>query len=327
MLIQEAVHLAEFEAETLSAYRALGVDTMQLDIRSSVSGVDSTIGEDIRQGKDRTEFFEQARELVEAHGMLLNVVFMSAWSEITLGKRDMDEKIDCWCKMLDSIGKAGIPYLGWNFKPMGNFRTSATIGRGGALYSTFDYDEFQQNRPTIHRPEVDEEQMWSRMERFLKAVIPAAEKSGVCMALHPDDPPAPKALGGVAQICSTPEQFRRILDIAPSDYHELLVCQGCMTEALGDGVYDFIGEMAAVGKVAWVHFRNVRGQLPHFEEVFIDEGDIDMRRAMITFRDNGFNGPYMMDHTPQIPADPTRRIGKAYAIGYIRRLIQEVYEE
>ena len=32
---------------------------------------------------------------------------------------------------------------------------------------------------------------WKHMEYFLKEVIPVAEKSGVRMALHPNDPPAP----------------------------------------------------------------------------------------------------------------------------------------
>ncbi len=325
MYIQEAVNLADFNDETLALYRSLGVDMIHLELRTGVSGVSSSIGEDLRQGKDCTFFFEEARERVEAHDMALNVVFMAAWREISLGAEDKDEKIDAWCKMLDSLGNAGIPHLGWNFKPMGNFRTTSAMGRGGARYSTFDYNEFMRDRPEPYQPAVGEAEMWAHMERFVQAVIPVAEKAGVCMALHPDDPPLPESLAGVAQICSTPEQFRRILAIAPSENHTLLFCQGCMTEALGEGVYDFIDEMAAAKKIAWVHFRNVRGQLPHFEEVFIDEGDIDMRRTMEIYRDNGFNGPFMLDHTPQIPGDPTGRIGRAYAIGYIRRLMQEVY--
>jgi mannonate dehydratase len=105
----------------------------------------------------------------------------------------------------------------------------------------------------------------------------------------------------------------------------MLFCQGCMTELLGQGVYGFIEEMASKNKIQWVHFRNVKGQLPYFEEVFLDEGDIDMKRAMEIYRDNGFNGPFMMDHTPRFAAGDSARYGKAYANGYIRRLIQEVY--
>ena len=227
--------------------------------------------------------------------------------------------------MLESVGKAGISHMGWNFKPMGNFRTTAAIGRGGAQYSTFDYSEFMDNRPELHDPPVSEEEMWANMETFLKAVIPAAEKAGVRMALHPDDPPVPEALGGIAQICSKVEDFRRVFfDIAESENNRMLFCQGCMTELLGEGVYDAIAEMASKDKVAWVHFRNVRNQLPDFNEVFIDEGDIDMRRAMEIFRDNGFNGPFAMDHTPKFPH--SQLAGKAYAIGYIRSLIQQVYK-
>ena len=70
-----------------------------------------------------------------------------------------------------------------------------------------------------------------------------------------------------------------------------------MTELLGpQKVYDAIAEMASEDKIAWVHFRNVRGQLPRFAKVFIDEGEVDMRRAMDVYRDNRFNGPYMGPH-------------------------------
>ena len=43
------------------------------------------------------------------------------------------------------------------------------------------------------------DRMWANYENFIKAVIPYAEKYGVKLALHPDDPPLEK-LGGVARI-------------------------------------------------------------------------------------------------------------------------------
>jgi mannonate dehydratase len=326
MYIQEQVRWADFDDEILSFYKAIGVDTIHLDVRAGVSGVDASLGEDLRNGKDCTVLFEQAREKVEAHGLSLNNIFMSCWREIPLGLPGADDRIDAWGRMLESLGRAGIPCLGWNFKPMGNFRTSSTIGRGAAQYSTFDYDEFSRNRPTPYDPPVSADKMWARMERFVRAVVPVAEKAGVRMALHPDDPPVPEALGGVAQICSTPDQFRRIFSLMESRNHAMLFCQGCINETVGEGVYDFIAEMASQQKIAWVHFRNVRGRLPHFEEVFVDEGDINMHRAMTIYRDNGFDGPYMMDHTPHLPAHHSELVGKAYAIGYIRALIQMVYQ-
>ncbi len=338
MYIQDQVHYNDLGDEILSFYRAISVDSIHLELRGgrppaksakrSGTGVANTaLAQRIRAGEDCTEEFEKARELVASHGMKLNNIFMPCWEEIALAMEDRDEKIGFWCQMLESLGKAGIPCLGWNFKPMGNFRTPSDTGRGGVRYSTFDYEYFSQNRPEQYHSPVSEETMWANMETFLQAVIPVAEKAGVRMALHPDDPPIPEPLGGIAQICSSLAQFRRTLfEIAPGEHNGMLFCQGCMTELLGQGVYDAIAEMASKNKIVWVHFRNVRGQLPRFVEVFMDEGDVDMKRAMEVYRDNGFNGPYMMDHTPSFAHSAhTQLHGKAYAIGYIRALIDEVY--
>ena len=336
MYIQDLVNVDQLDTGHLGFFRAIGVDSIHLDLRggapapgrrTGTGSANTSLAQDMRAGKDCTDALARAREQVEAHGLKLNNIFMPAWEEITLAREDMDESIGHWCRMLESVGRAGIPCVGWNFKPMGNFRTPSDVGRGGARYSTFDYAAFDQDRPGPHDPPVDESQMWARMERFLAAAIPAAEKAGVRMALHPDDPPIPEPLAGVAQICSTLEQFRRILfDIAPSPSNSMLFCQGCMTELLGpEKVYAAIAEMASADKIAWVHFRNVRGQLPRFAEVFIDEGEVDMRRAMEVYRDNGFEGPYMVDHTPAIGAGFGALHGKAYAIGYIRALVEVVY--
>ena len=138
------------------------VDMVHVDIRADVSRVDTDMGQDLRAGKDCTERFERARDRVEAHGMKLNNVFLSCWREIPLGEPGADEATGAWCAMLESLGGAGIPNLGWNFKPMGNFRTPADVGRGGAAYSTFDYDHFMANRPALHDPPVTEQQMWER---------------------------------------------------------------------------------------------------------------------------------------------------------------------
>jgi mannonate dehydratase len=323
MLLQDQISWQDLDGDWLDFLKAISVDTIHLETRGAVDVQGHEIN--IHEGPISPEPFARAREKIEARGMKLNNVFYSCPREIPLGLQGADECIEAWIRLLEALGQAGVPALGWNYKPMGNFRTPSATGRGGVSYSTFDYGQFMTDRPDLHGPEVTEEAMFDRLQRFLAAVIPVAEKCGVTMALHPDDPPVPEPLGGVAQICSSTEQFRRIFALAPSEHHRMLFCQGCMTELLGDGVYAFIAEMAAANKIQWVHFRNVRGQLPRFEEVFLDEGDIDMHRAMQTYRDNGFTGPFMMDHTPTFPSGESDRYGKAFANGYIRRLIQDVY--
>ena len=323
MYLHDVVNWSDFDDETLSFYRAISVDMIQLDLRT---GGKVEVERHVRAGKDSTGIFEQAREKTESHGLKLQTVFMPVLEGITLATEERDEELGAFIRLIECLGKAGIPTLAWNFKPMGNFRTISDIGRGGAVYSTFDYAEFDRSRPEPHEPPVSAEVMWDNMVAFMCAAVPAAEKAGVNLALHPDDPPIPEPLGGVAQICSTVEQFRRIFGAVPSANHRMLFCQGCMTELAGpQAVYDIIAEMASRKKIALVHFRNVRGRLPRFAEVFIDEGEVDMRRAMETYRDNGYSGPFGMDHTPGFPQSMAGPAGRAYANGYIRAMIQTVY--
>jgi mannonate dehydratase len=227
--------------------------------------------------------------------------------------------------MLRGLGAAGVTSIGCNFKPVGNFRTkSVPLGRGGARYSTFDYDELMQNPPDHPDKRISEAKIWENLEYFLKRAIPVAEEAGIRMALHPDDPPIPEPLGGAARIVSTLDQYQRIFDLVPSPANAMLFCQGCVTE-MGVDVLDAIRRIGSQNKIVYVHFRNIRGTPRRFQEVFIDEGQVDMLRAMQTYREVGFRGPFMMDHTPEIPHPAGSWAGHAYANGYIRGLIQTVY--
>jgi mannonate dehydratase len=264
------------------------------------------------------------RRLAEQHGLRLMNTASPGWDALTLALPDREQKIAAWCTLLRNLGKAGIPTLGYNFKPAGNFRTPDTIGRGGARYSTFNHTEFMQNPPYYPEKVVGEEQLWENLAYFLSRVIPVAEESGVRMALHPDDPPLPEPLGGTPRIVSTLEQYQRIFNLAPSPCNAMLFCQGCVTE-MGVDVEQAIRTIGGLGKMVYVHFRNVRGRPRHFQEVFIDEGDVDMVQMMQTYREVGFNGPFMMDHTPTFPSGPSDWLGRAYAVGYMRALIQAVY--
>ena len=112
--------------------------------------------------------------------------------------------------------------------------------------------------------------------------------------------------------------------MAPSASNGMFFCQGCVTE-MGIDVYEAIRRIGRLGKIVCVHFRNVRGSPKNFQEVFVDEGDVDMFKAMSAYKEVGFDGPFMMDHTPDIPGDREGREGRAYAVGYIRAMLQSVY--
>ena len=222
------------------------------------------------------------------------------------------------------MGEAGVPTLCYNFRGIGNFRTEATVGRGGVHYSTFDYDEFMKESPDYPDHHISEEKLRANLKHFLEHIVPVAEEAEVQLTMHPDDPPRPEPLGGAARILSTLDDFERMFNTVPSHVNAMLFCQGCVRE-MGEDVPTAIRRIGTQNKIAAVHFRNLRGTPDKFQEVFVDEGEVDMYQAMQTYREVGFDGPFMMDHTPSFPQENAQWAGRAFAVGYIRSMIQAVY--
>jgi mannonate dehydratase len=94
---------------------------------------------------------------------------------------------------------------------------------------------------------------------------------------------------------------------------------------LGQGLFDAIRHFGRQGKIFYVHFRNVSGTPTHFQETFIDTGDVDMLAAMRAYQEVGFDGPMIPDHLLGIVGDtPFHHIANAYTIGYMRALMAAV---
>jgi len=169
--------------------------------------------------------------------------------------------------------------------------------------------------------EVTAGQLWSRLEEFLHAVVPVAEEAGVKLAAHPDDPPLP-TLRGAARLVYQPRLYRRLLDLYPSPNNALEFCQGTIAEMSEGSVYDAIEEY--VDHIAYVHFRNVRGKVPEYREVFLDEGDVDMARCLDLYRKHRFEGVMIPDHTPHMECEGGGYAGMAFALGYMRGLMDRM---
>lgn len=326
MYIQEKVTWDGEVDQRLALLKTLGVDCISIDLPDG-QRADATI--DLSTLESATAFFKKAKTTVAAHGMELRTVLAtSGLDEIKRGVTGRDQKIAVLVNALQAMGAAGIPILAYNFKLLNSklLRSEPSQGRGAATYITFDYDEYLKKPANPVTPPISEEKMWDNITYFLKAMIPTAEKSGVRMALHPDDPPVPRGvppLAGAAHIASNFDQFHRIFSIVPSQSNGMLFCQGCVKEMQGVDVYDAIRHMGSIDKIVMVHFRNVRGSFPKFQETFVDDGEVDMYRAMQAYRDVGFKGPFTLDHSPVFPG--AQIANQAFVIGYLRALIQAVY--
>jgi mannonate dehydratase len=325
--IQDQLGYQAINDESLAFFKAIGVDYLTIN-PPPFAPMPVKASDRLETRWQMTDYLGGIREQAESHGLQLQNVALTGVDEISLARPDRDKAIEQWCDALRAMGAVGVPTMGWNFKPIGNFRTTSAIGRGGARYSTFDYEEWERTKgewpDEWARKQIDEDGMWANIDYFLHRIVPVAEECGVRLALHPDDPPIPEPMGGAARIVSTLDQYERIFSLVPSDSNAMLFCQGCVTE-MGVDVYEAIRRIGAQGKIVYVHFRNVKGSERYFEEVFIDEGDVDMLQAMRTYKEVGFEGPFMMDHTPSIPGDDKGRAGHALAAGYMRAMIQTVY--
>jgi mannonate dehydratase len=87
-------------------------------------------------------------------------------------------------------------------------------------------------------------------------------------------------------------------------------------------VYDVVERYAEAGRIAYIHFRNVRGKVPSYLETFVDEGDIDMPRVIQILGAHGYDGVLIPDHTPELTCAAPWHAGMAYALGYMRALLQ-----
>ena len=76
-----------------------------------------------------------------------------------------------------------------------------------------------------------------------------------------------------------------------------------------------------------MHLRNVRGQVPHYREAFIDDGDVSVARVLRILQDAGFSGVIVPDHTPQMTCGAPWHAGMAHAVGYISGILSGMRQD
>lgn len=272
----------------------------------------------------------QMRAAVEAHGLTLDCIEgvpRNLIDRAMLGLPGADEQIEHFKATIRAMGQAGIPVLGYNWIPDGVWRTAkAAHGRGGALITAYD-DAVGQRVATGTLPPRDEAAMWANWERFITAVLPVAEASGVKLSLHPDDPPVP-VLDGVARIFRDEAAFARAMSFADSPNHGIAFCTGTFAEAGAASMMAALSRFAKAGRIHYVHLRSITGTLPHFAEAFIDEGTVDAVAVLRVLRDAGFDGFIIDDHVPHVEGDTVwGHRSRAYATGQIAGILRALGAE
>jgi len=328
----------ELADEKLRFAAQLGVSTIQMNT-PKLPGETHWAEKDLRALVLKCQEYNLILEAIEN-------VPIHFYQKAMLGLPGRDEQIANYQTTIRNIGKAGIPILGFHFMPNSVWRTDRlSPGRGGAGCTKFDMaavdqaagasgirgfvaksDERLDAIAVMEAEEetVSEEQMWENYVYFINAVLPTAEEAGVKLALHPDDPPMPM-LGGVGRIFREPAGFKRAFELNPnSPAWGLDLCLGCCSEMPGgkETVREMIEYFGPKGKIFYIHFRDVQGVVPNFQECFLGEGNYDPAEIFLLLRKVGFDGFMLDDHVPHMDDDSVwNHRGRAHAVGYMQGLI------
>ncbi len=180
-------------------------------------------------------------------------------------------------------------------------------------------------------------EMWANITWFLKLAVPAAEKAGVRLALHPNDPPAPISRGS-EQIMGTLAGWKHLIEIVNSPANGITFDCG-VTRELGEDPVAVAEYFASRKRINHVHYRNVLVEKPYelYQEVFVDNGLVDMFGVMKALVRNKYNGVIYPEHPRALDADrdrfgPGGRIpgypggggytGITFSVAYTRAMMQ-----
>ena len=255
------------------------------------------------------------RRKIRSYGLDINrVTLPDIGADFMAGRPEGDRDLENTCHALRVFAEAGCPlarqrFAGDTFDHV--MARSMTPHRGGYMARA---ESLVRPSPAIPGREALDS-WWERFRLVYDALVPIADETGIRLALHPSDVPSQDTpFGGVG--------FHRVIDQYPSPGVGYLYCCGTRAEAGGSAiVLDEINNYGRKGRIFMVHLRNVRGSLATaggFEEVLLDDGDMNIFRVLQALDKVGFDGCINPDHHPRLEGDDDGVVALGYAVGYIK---------
>ena len=328
--------LGDLAPETLRFYRQIGVEQVavpgrfnaRVNLRPLVPPAQLKARGPQPEPWDEGEL-HRIREHVLAFGLEPTTLNLPLSGDVLMGGSKRDADVATVGQAIRIAGRAGFRVLTYNFTALRaseGYTARPGEGRGGAHLRDFDYQRIRDLPPLPDVGTHTREEMWERLEYFLKATVPVAEEAGVRLAAHPNDPPIPHYRGVAQPLCDL-QSMQRLVTLVDSPANSLFFDTGVATE-WGEDAASAIRYFGSRDRIAIVHFRNVLIEEPRFKylETFIDRGQCDMLACMRAFAEVGYTGGIDPDHTPEITADTEEsHMGWSFAIGHMIALRNVAY--
>lgn len=276
---------------------------------------------------------KRGQEACQRLGMVMEACRMDSAYIIMKEGPDRDRYLDIIRGNILKAGQAGatLVTMHWTMIPI---RRNFTVpGRGGSTYVGFKLERDWKSLPVFGPSgRVSLDDYWGRIEYFLKGVLPVCHEAKVKLGVHPYDPGGlPLGYMGVDNwdAGNYEAALKKYALLVDDPYNCFTYDCGVAGESLADpaGETRILRWLAERGKVAQVHFRNIRGHVDDFIEVYEDEGDCPMFDCLRVLRDTDWEGTLLPDHNPASPDDPKKLQAYGFSYGYIQGLLRAAKQE
>ena len=239
--------------------------------------------------------------------------------DIKLGRPTRDHLIANYCESIRAMGELGVRVLCYNFMPVFDWMRTDLAMRlpDGSTALAYDdaalvdrdlglgirdlpgwatvYGADEMRALLAAYRDVDAERLWDHLAYFLERVVPVAERAGVRMAIHPDDPPWP--IFGLPRIICQGSDLERLLKLVDRPANGVTFCTGSLGALPENDLPAMVRRLGP--RIHFAHCRNVRvtgerrfHETPHPSA----SGDVNLGAVLQALHDTGFAGPMRPDH-------------------------------